>query len=78
MYSGYHIKICDRYKFVYSEDTQLSLCPHPAQQRVDEVNDQAIKTLFHKLWSKDVGTPGYAKTDWMELQRLIQARGVNI
>jgi hypothetical protein len=78
MYSGYHIKICDKCRFVYSEHLQLSVCPHPNKQRVDEANDQGIKELFHKLWSKDVGTGGYNKGDWMELQRLLQARGIDL
>lgn len=78
MYSGYHIKICDRCKFVYSEHRQLSICPHPQKQEVDAGNDQKIKRLFHQLWSKDVGTAGYTKKDWTELQRLLQARGIEI
>lgn len=24
---------------------------------------------FHKLWSKNVGTPGYDKDEWLELER---------
>lgn len=26
---------------------------------------------FHQLWSRDVGTPGYDKNKWVELERLI-------
>lgn len=29
--------------------------------------------LFLKLWDKAVGTPGYDKTQWTELERRIQA-----
>lgn len=28
--------------------------------------------LFHKLWTKAVGTPGYVKGEWIELHRLIE------
>jgi hypothetical protein len=78
MYPGYHIKICGRCKFVYSQHEQLSVCPHPYKQRVDDQHDQGIKELFHKLWSRHVGTEGYIKADWMELQQLLQARGIDI
>ena len=78
MYSGYRIKICDKCNFVFSEHEQLAACPHPKRRQVEADHDQEIKGLYHKLWSKDVGTPGYDKRDWMELQRLLQARGIDI
>jgi hypothetical protein len=72
------IKVCDKCKFVWSEDEQLSICPHDKKQKVDEDHDQEIKRLFHTLWSQNVGTVGYVKANWMELQRRLQARGINI
>lgn len=78
MSSGYHIKICPGCDFVYSTQSQLSDCPHPYKQRVNDPNDQRIKELFHKLWSRDVGTDGYSKIDWMDLQELLQARGIDV
>lgn len=27
--------------------------------------------LLHRLWSKAVGTPGYVKTDWIELETIL-------
>jgi hypothetical protein len=78
MYSGYHIRICGKCNFVYSEHEQLSTCPHLRKQTLADEHDSEIKRLFHKLWSKDVGTLGYTKGDWMELQRRLQARGIDI
>jgi len=81
MYLGYHIKICELCNFAFDEHEDLSTCPHPKRRQVDDENDQEIKRLFHKLWSKDVDLPGYRKEikpDWMELQRLLQARGIDI
>lgn len=63
---------------MYSEHEQLVVCPHDWKTVVDETHDQTIKGLFHKLWSRDVGTPGYNKRDWTELQRLLQARRIDI
>lgn len=28
-----------------------------------------LRVLIQKLWSRDVGRPGYLKSDWMELER---------
>jgi hypothetical protein len=72
------IRVCDKCNFVYSEHEQFVTCPHQFKQRVDEDHDQTIKGLFHELWGRDVGTPGYRKADWMELQRRLQARGIDI
>ena len=78
MSSLYHIQICNVCKTVFSEHEQFRLCPHNYKRAVDEDHDQTIKGLFHRLWSKDVGTSGYDKNDWMELQRLLQARRIDI
>jgi len=72
------ITYCDKCKFYYSEHTDLSICPHPRKQVVDENHDQGIKRLFHKLWGEAVGKPGYNKADWMELQNLLQTRGIEV
>lgn len=33
--------------------------------------DPALHSLFHRLWTAAVGTPGYVKADWQELERLL-------
>jgi hypothetical protein len=71
-------KICEKCSHTWLEQYQFTACPHEWKSVVDENHDQYIKALFHKLWSRDVGTPGYDKKDWMELQRLLQARGVDL
>ena len=30
-----------------------------------------IKEVFHKLWTKDTGTEGYKKSDWIKLRDLM-------
>ena len=72
------IRICDKCNFAYSEHEQFSACPHAFKLRVDEDHDQSIKGLFHKLWGRDVGRAGYDRNDWYELQRLLQARGIDV
>jgi len=27
--------------------------------------------LLHRLWTKAVGTPGYIKAEWMELEQIV-------
>ena len=31
-----------------------------------------IRHLLHKLWTRDVGTAGYDKKDWLELEGHIE------
>lgn len=71
-------KICEHCKVVFLEHEQFIICPHDWRKVVRDRQDQGINGLFHKLWTKDVGTSGYNKNDWMELQRLLQARGIDI
>ncbi len=71
------IKICEECSIVYSEHEQVADCPHDWRGVVDATHDQSIKGLFHKL-CRDVGTLGYNKRDWTELQRLLQARRIDI
>jgi hypothetical protein len=73
-----HIKVCLECNTAYSEHYQFLICPHDYRDAVDENHDQQIKKLFHKLWGRDVHTEGYSKPDWLELQRLLQARGINV
>lgn len=35
------------------------------------VTNTELWGLFHKLWSRDVGTQGYNKEDWMRLQQIL-------
>ena len=35
--------------------------------------EESMWEQFHKLWSKDVGSPGYDKKAWVELERRILA-----
>ena len=74
----YDVKICGKCNTAYAEIYQFTICPHDYKAAVDEDHDQQIKKLFHKFWSKDVGTEGYSKKDWQQLQRLLQARGINV
>lgn len=34
--------------------------------------------LFHRLWSKDVGTEGYDKQTWKALQKVLWRLGVKV
>lgn len=78
MSSSFGLKICDRCNTVYTEHGQFLQCPHDYKADVEDRHDQTIKALFHKLWRRDVHTPGYEKKDWMELWRLLQARGIDV
>jgi hypothetical protein len=78
LYPGYQIKICDACNFAYNELEDIGTCPHPKRRTIAQEHNAEIKRLFHKLWSKDVGTAGYDKRDWMELQRRLQARGIEV
>jgi hypothetical protein len=73
-----NIKVCHKCNIAYSHHYQLTTCPHDYMREVDEDHDQQIKGLFHKLWGRDVHTDGYSKKDWQELQRLLQARGIDV
>jgi len=42
---------------VGTSSTTLYMSPHEAQ----------VHRLFHHLWTKAVGTPGYAKEEWKQL-----------
>jgi hypothetical protein len=70
--------ICEKCHVAWSEHYQFAACPHDWKTAVDENHDQSIKGLFHRLWGRDVGTTGYDKKNWTELQRLLQARGIDI
>lgn len=72
------LKICEECHVVYCEHEQFVICPHDWRLAVRESRDQHIKVLFHKLWSRDVDTKAYNKEDWMELQRLLQTRGIEV
>jgi hypothetical protein len=37
-----------------------------------------VRKLFHELWTKEVGQPGYEKEKWMDLQWALQQLGVNV
>jgi hypothetical protein len=41
-----------------------------------ESTNDPIRHLFHKLWTKDVGTIGYDKKDWNELRDLLKERNI--
>lgn len=30
-----------------------------------------VRALFHRLWSKAVGTPDYVKQEWKDLERIL-------
>jgi len=36
-----------------------------------EILGHPLENMLHKLWTKAVGTEGYDKKLWMELERLI-------
>lgn len=38
--------------------------------------DRELRELFHHLWSKATGQPGYVKAEWLRLQALLAAKGV--
>jgi hypothetical protein len=73
-----NITICAQCNIAYSVHYQFLICPHDYREIVDFGHDQQIKGLFHKLWGRDVATDGYSKRDWQELQRLLQARGIEV
>ncbi|MBX7223902.1 MAG: hypothetical protein K1Y36_28565 [Blastocatellia bacterium] len=36
-----------------------------------------IAELFHELWTRDVGTPGYSKQRWRDFHLLLSLRDIN-
>lgn len=42
--------------------------PVPTDEPTDELT---LHNVFHMLWTRDVGTPGYQKPIWRELDRLL-------
>jgi len=36
-----------------------------------QVNKQVIDNLFHHLWTKAVGKPGYIKKEWLEMEHYL-------
>lgn len=38
--------------------------------------DKKISSLYHRLWTKAVGTGDYVKTEWQELQNLLLKRDI--
>ena len=46
--------------------TELGRTMAPAQRRLWGQKKRADAAM-HRLWTQVVGTPGYVKTDWMEL-----------
>jgi hypothetical protein len=36
------------------------------------------RKLFHELWTKEVGQPGYDKKKWMDLQVALQMLGAPV
>jgi hypothetical protein len=72
------VRICDNCRTAWSEYYQFAQCPHDYKDVVDDGHGQEIKALFHKLWGRDVGTLDYIKKDWLELQRLLQTRGIEV
>jgi hypothetical protein len=74
----FQIKVCLQCNTAYSEHYQFVICPHDYRRVIEENQEYEIKGLFHKLWSRNVDAEGYDKRDWLELQRLLQARGINV
>lgn len=37
-----------------------------------------IRALFHKLWTKSVGTKDYVKDEWQELANLLRKEGIEL
>jgi sRNA-binding carbon storage regulator CsrA len=44
--------------------------------RAEVPEDKLIKDLFHECWRQGHGILPYEKGKWMELQALLQARGI--
>ncbi len=40
--------------------------------------DEEIASLFHNLWTRDVGTEGYDKEKWMKLLKLLDTKDVHV
>lgn len=36
-----------------------------------------VGPVFHRLWTKAVGTPGYNKAEWLQLCRVLQEAGMD-
>ena len=37
-----------------------------------------IHLLFHKLWTRDVGTKGYVKDDWKQFADMLRREGIEV
>lgn len=38
--------------------------------------DIEISSVFHRIWTSQVGTQGYKKKDYQELSRMLYRRGI--
>lgn len=52
----------------------LSLIIAMRSPNAGSANEEAHR-LLHKLWTKAVGTPGYEKSEWRELERHVERMG---
>jgi hypothetical protein len=37
-----------------------------------DLDGHRVWGIFHKLWGRDVGTPGYSKRDWADVQLALE------
>ena len=45
---------------------------------IDKLRDEAIVTLFHRLWGKAKDSPDYDKREWQNLQLFFNSKGVKV
>ncbi len=43
-----------------------------AKPYIEDPYAKDLHQLFHKLWTKAVGTDGYNKSEWKQLERMIE------
>jgi hypothetical protein len=51
------------------------------KKTIEEERDakvQEARRLFHELWTKEVGTPGYDKKKWIYIQWVLTELGVPV
>lgn len=61
---------------VYDEKT-MSGGVEAIQRRDKALAALTLNDLFHRLWSKSVGTHGYVKAEWSAIEKRLTIMGIN-
>jgi len=63
-------------KNIKPSDKKPVVSPNNAYKRIIKLEDEELSSLFHRLWTKSVGTVSYDKEQWKRLQVLLRKNGI--